>query len=176
MENYENEKKIIGHSEPISFKRLEQLKQKSENSTCIIKYMANSGTGFFFKQNIKNIPNYNKYFLITNEHVLNLNSLKNNKNTEITIIYKQKDIIIELKNDRLIYCDKEFDYVIIQILRTDEIFKKIKDKDYFEIDNYIMNNESQNNYMLQDICIVQYPDANELSFAQGRINSFNNYK
>ncbi len=105
-----------------------------------------------------------------------MNSLKNNKNTEITIIYKQKDIIIELKNDRLIYCDKEFDYVIIQILRTDEIFKKIKDKDYFEIDNYIMNNESQNNYMLQDICIVQYPDANELSFAQGRINSFNNYK
>ena len=50
MENYENEKKIIGHSEPISFKRLEQLKQKSENSTCIIKYMANSGTGFFLNK------------------------------------------------------------------------------------------------------------------------------
>ena len=47
MEKYENEKIIIGHSEPISFKKLEDLKQKSENSTCIIKYITNIGTGFF---------------------------------------------------------------------------------------------------------------------------------
>ena len=39
-----------------------------------------------------------------------------------------------------------------------------------------MNNESQNNYKNQDICIVQYPDGGDLSFAQGGINSFDNYK
>ena len=82
MEKYENEKIIIGHSEPISFKKLEDLKQKSENSTCIIKYIANIGTGFFFKYNIRNS---NRYFLITNEHILNNNSL-DKKNTEIIII------------------------------------------------------------------------------------------
>ena len=49
-------------------------------------------------------------------------------------------------------------------------------KDYFEIDNYIMNNESQNNYKNQDICIVQYPYGGNLSFAHGGINSFDNYK
>ena len=38
-----------------------------------------------------------------------------------------------------------------------------------------MNNESQNNYKDQDICIVQYPDGGDLSFAQGGINSFDNY-
>ena len=35
-EEYEDEKKIIGHGDPISFKRLEELKEKSENATCKI--------------------------------------------------------------------------------------------------------------------------------------------
>ena len=47
MEEYENEKEIIGHGDPISFKRLEQLKEKSENSTCKIDYMGKLATGFF---------------------------------------------------------------------------------------------------------------------------------
>ena len=32
-----------------------------------------------------------------------------------------------------------------------------------------MNNESQDNYKNQDICIVQYPYRGVLSFAQGAI-------
>ena len=172
MEKYENEKIIIGHSEPISFKKLEDLKQKSENSTCIIKYIANIGTGFFFKYNIRNS---NRYFLITNEHILNNNSL-DKKNTEIIIIYKKKEEKIKLDNTRLKFSNKQFDYSIIEILKTDVIFKKIKDKDYFEIDNYIMDIEAQKGYLNQDICIVQYPYGKELCFAQGRINRFNNYK
>ena len=39
-----------------------------------------------------------------------------------------------------------------------------------------MNNESQNDYKDQDICIVQYPDGGELSFAQGGIQCFDDYK
>ena len=66
------------------------------------------------------------------------------------------------------------DYTIIEILKEDDIFKKINN--YFEIDDYIMNNESQNNYKDQDICIVQYPDGGELSFAQGGIQCFDDYK
>ena len=66
------------------------------------------------------------------------------------------------------------DYTIIEILKEDENFKKRKN--YFEIDNYIMNIESQNDYLNQDICIVQYPYGGELSFAQGGIKCFNDYK
>ena len=36
---YEDEMKILGHGDPISFKSLEELKEKSENSTCKINYM-----------------------------------------------------------------------------------------------------------------------------------------
>jgi len=175
MEEYENEKLIIGHAEPISFKRLDELKVKSQNSTCIINCLTNIGTGFFFKQNIKNIPFYNKYFLITCYHVINFN-LMNNNNKELLIIYKNNKHKIQLINKRIKLSNEELDYKIIEILKTDEIFKKIKDKDYFELDNFIMDNESQINYMNLDICIVQYPDGKDLSFAQGKINIFKNYK
>ena len=164
-QEYEDEMKIIGHGDPISFKRLEELKEKSENSTCKINYMGKLGTGFFFKYN------KDKYYFMTNNHVLDINAINNN---ELLIIYKNKEEIIKLNDDRLKLTNEELDYTIIEILKEDEIFKKIKD--YFEIDNYIMNNESQNNYKNQDICIVQYPYGGNLSFAHGGINSFNNYK
>ncbi len=162
---YEGETKISGHGDPISFKRLEQLKEKSENSTCKIDYMGNLGTGFFFKYN------KDKYYFMTNNHVLNDNEINNN---ELVIIYKNKEEIINLNGDRLKLTNEDLDYTIIEILKEDEIFKKIKD--YFEIDNFIMNNESKNKYKDQDICIVQYPYGGDLSFAQGGINSFKNYK
>ena len=47
MEEYEDEMKITGHGDPISFKRLEELKVKAENATCKINSMGKLGTGFF---------------------------------------------------------------------------------------------------------------------------------
>ena len=55
MEEYEDEMKIIGHGDPISFKRLEKLKEKSENSTCKINYLEILATGFFLNIIKKNI-------------------------------------------------------------------------------------------------------------------------
>ncbi len=120
-EEYEDEIKIIGHGAPISFKRLEELKEKSENSTCKINYLGKLRTGFFFK--------YNKYYFMTNNHVLDDNAINNN---ELLIIYKNKEEIINLKGDRLKLTNKKLDYTIIEILKKDKIFNTIKD--YFEIE------------------------------------------
>ena len=79
---------------------------------------------------------------MTNHHVLDLNSINNNNNISIT--YKNNLEKIKL-NKRLKGTNKTLDYTIIEILKTDEISKKIKD--YFEIDDYVMNNEYQNNYL-----------------------------
>ena len=127
----------------------------------------NTGTGFFFVYTIKEEK---KYFLMTNHHVLDLNSINNNNNISIT--YKNNLEKIKL-NKRLKVTNKTLDYTIIEILKSDEISKKIKD--YFEIDDNVMNNESQNNYLNQDICIVQYPDGGDLSFAQGGIKDFDGF-
>ena len=107
---------------------------------------------------------------MTNHHVLDLNSINNNNNISIT--YKNNLEKIKL-NKRLKVTNKTLDYTIIEILKSDEISKKIKD--YFEIDDNVMNNESQNNYLNQDICIVQYPDGGDLSFAQGGIKDFDGF-
>ena len=172
-EEYVDEMKIIGHGNPISFRRLEQLKEKAENATCQINSMGGRiGTGFFFKYKIKE---EDRYFLITNNHVLDSNSINNNH--DISIAYKNKEEKIKL-NKRLKGTNEKLDYTIIEILKKDEIFKKINN--YFEIDNYIMNDESSNKYLNQDICIVQYPYggdlAGELSFAHGGIQCFDNFK
>ena len=120
------------------------------------------GTGFFFKYKIKE---EDKYFLMTNNHVLDSNSIGNNNYVSIT--YKNKEETIGL-NKRIKGTNEELDYTIIEILKEDEIFKKIKN--YFEIDIYIMNNESQNNYLNQDICIVQYPDGRDFLLFKGEFN------
>ena len=168
-EEYVDEMKIIGHGNPISFRRLEQLKEKAENATCQINSMGGRiGTGFFFKYEIKE---EDKYFLITNNHILDSNSI--NKNNYISIIYKNKEETIKLSN-RLKGTNAKLDYTIIEILKEDEIFKKINN--YFEIDNYIMNIESQNDYLNQDIDNLQYQDEGELAFAQGGIQCFDDFK
>ena len=68
---YNNECKIEGHGYPISFNNLRILDKKSENSMCKVKgHKSKIGSGFFFKQNIPNIKFYNKYFSMTNNHII----------------------------------------------------------------------------------------------------------
>ena len=96
--DYINEANIIGHGNPISFKSLRKLDKISENNMCKIygrmydknenKYKNLIASGFFFKQNISNIKYYNKYFLMTNNHVLD--SYYINNYDEIIIDYKNK--------------------------------------------------------------------------------------
>ena len=68
----------------------------------------------------------------------------NNNNNNISITYKNNLEKIKL-NKRLKVTNKTLDYTIIEILKSDEISKKIKD--YFEIYDCVMNNEYQNNYL-----------------------------
>jgi hypothetical protein len=69
--NYINEKVIEGHGNPIPTKQLIDIIEKGENAMVKINYIGLTGTGFFFKQNIPTIKYYNKYFIMTNNHILN---------------------------------------------------------------------------------------------------------
>ena len=60
---------------------------------------------------------------MTNNHILDYNAINNN---ELLIIYKNKEEIIKLNGDRLKLTNEDLDYTIIEILKKDEIFKKIK--------------------------------------------------
>ena len=54
------------------------------------------------------------------------------------------------------------------------IFYKKEINGFFEIDKFII--ENKNEYLNENICIVQYPNGEELFFVQGSIKSFNNIK
>ena len=170
MKSYIPEQKIIGHGAPIPINKLKDLIEKAENATCKIIYFG-TGTGFFFQQNIPNIKYNNKYFLMTNNHVLNADSINNND--QILIEYKKKERYIPL-NNRIKYTNEILDFTIIEILPEDSIFSEIKS--FFKIDDYIMNNDSKSNYLKQDICIVQHPNGGELSFDKGEIKSIDDYE
>ena len=86
----ENEEYILegkcGDSVKIEKNIEKKLFEKAQNATCQINSMGGRiGTGFFFKYKIKE---EDKYFLITNNHILDSNSI--NKNNYISIIYKNK--------------------------------------------------------------------------------------
>ena len=158
---YINEKKIPGHGNPIPLKQIKDKIEKGENAMVKIIYIGVKGSGFFFKQNIPSIKYNNKYFLMTNNHILNQDFLNNN--THLEIEYKNNQKIIPL-NNRIKYTNEELDFTIIEILPTDDFFSEIKF--FFFIDNYIMSNNSESNYLNQDICIFQHPNGEVLSFVQ----------
>ena len=117
--NYINEDKIEGHGNPITLKQLKDIIEKGENGIVKIKYIEVKGTGFFFKQNIPSIKYNNKYFLMTNNHVLNQDFF--NDNTHLEIEHKNNKKIIPL-NNRIKYTNEELDFTIIEILPTDDFF------------------------------------------------------
>ena len=147
--DYINEANIIGHGNPISFISLRKLDKISENNMCKIygrmydkkdnKYKNITASGFIFKQNISNIKYYNKYFLMTNNHVLDSNIINNYD--EIKINYKNKEKKIKLKDKRIKYTNENLDYTIIEVFENEF---NLKD-DCFVIDEYIMYNEYDEN-------------------------------
>ena len=165
---YVNEQILPGHGNPISIEKLNDYCKRAKNSICKIQYFGN-GTGFFFQQNIPNIQYYKKNFLMTNNHVLNDDFIKNN--VELLIEFKKKDRNISL-NNRIKYTNQELDFTIIEILSEDPIFKEIT---FLKIDDYILNNGNESEYSKEDICIIQFPQGKELAFDKGEIKSINDY-
>ena len=162
------EQKIIDQVDPIPIDKLKELIEIAQNAICKIKYFQKRATGFFFQQNIPNIKYNKRYFLMTNNHVLNADSINNND--QILIEYKKKERYIPL-NNRIKYTNKILDFTIIEILPEDSISSEIKS--FFKIDEDIMNNNNKSNYLEQDICIFQHPKGGNLSYAHGKIKSIN---
>ena len=116
-------------SKPISLKNMEKYLKKI-NATC--KLITGQGTGFFCELQLQN---YTMKVLLTCNHVLTENLIKNNS----TIIFKHQDTIKNLKINakRFVCTNEELDYTCIQILNEDKL------SDFFEIDTNIKKNPNE---------------------------------
>ena len=117
------------------------------------------GSGFFVE--IDNFPI--KHALFTSNYVLNESDIKIGKT--IHFQYLEKNMQIEIIENRKALTNKELNYTCIELFETDGITK-----DYFKIDPNLFKH---NNKYLEnnDIFILQFPDGNELSFSNGKILS-----
>ena len=153
-DSYKKEDAING--DPLMEKEIKEL-LSYKPAICKIKFeiLENDkkkekiGTGFFCEINDKNIP-FNKA-LFTNNHVLNEDRIKINK--EIEFEYCEKTKIIKITQNRKVFTNIDLDYTCIEILDEDEINK------FFNIDKTIINDKNSliNN---NEILILQYPKGN----------------
>ena len=124
------------------------------------------GSGFFlkFERNNKKF-----YCLMTNQHVITSNFIKDKK--EVLIKYENEKHSLSLKLDeeeRIIICFKkvlDLDVIMIEIILKDKI-----DDSFFLTPN--INPQFDSEIMIQT---VQYPFGNNLSFSKGNIYGIDCY-
>ena len=107
-----NKEKLIDTSpEPVTFEGTEKILNQMNKCVCKI-YNKGEGTGFFTKIPFNNIllP-----VLITNNHVLNQNAIKNNNIIILSLNYDKKKKTIKIDDDRKTYTNEELDITIIEI-------------------------------------------------------------
>jgi len=118
-----------------------------------------TGTGFFCSLKHSNL-NLN-IVLLTNNHVLDEDNLKEGNVIEYEC---GNEIINQIKitKERRVFTNKDLDYSCIEIFDNDKILN------YFEINDDIMNGNFEK-IIKSDIFILQYPKGGEISFSQGNI-------
>jgi len=153
---------------PVSIQGTKNILFQLENCICRI-YPKNGGegTGFFTKIKFQNklLP-----VLITNNHVLKEEDIKNNEIIKLTIYNnikeKDEDISITIDDSRIRYTNSEIDITIIEIKPDED-----KIKYYLEIDEEEL---TEKEYRKESIYILHYPNGKYVSY--GIINELREYK
>ena len=160
MEEIIEEGEIKGSIDSVSKHQTETILKQMENSVCRIVSDKN-GTGFFCKieLNGKAIP-----VLITNYHIINDEFF--DKEKMIKIYFRKDCIPIKLNKYRKIYSSNK-DIYDIMIMKIDEEKDKIKNINYLEFDDCLLNLNSELAYEDTSIYILHFPSGNEIKVSYG---------
>ena len=111
----EEEKLIHTSPEPVTIEGTQKILNQMSKCVCQI-YNKGEGTGFFTE-----IPFGSMFLpvLITNNHVLDENDIKNNSVITLSLNYNKNIKKITLNDDRKAYTNKELDIIIIHKCNID---------------------------------------------------------
>jgi hypothetical protein len=126
---YSPEKNLEGQANSVPVKKLLNLMEKR---ICKIICGNSTGTGFFCNLIIDEWNSLMKV-LITNNHVLNEDNIKQGKKIKFSMNDDEQNYEIEIDKERNIYSSEKYDITIIEIKKED----KIKPDSFFEIDDNI---------------------------------------
>jgi len=154
---------IIGAIEPATMNQTEIILKQMKKSVCKIlgpKY----GTGFFCKLKINN--NNNILVLITNYHVIDDTLIESRDEINVQLGNDKNPRIIRINKNKRIYSstNTEYDIMIIKLDKDDEI----NDIQFLEIDDSLLNHNSELAYEDKSIYIIHYPFGNEIKVSFGR--------
>ena len=154
------EKLLNKYPLPVTISKTEEILKQMKESICKIENKNGDGTGFFCKI-------LNKKILITNNHVINEEIIKNNNILKV----KLNDTIKKYIKIKDYYTSMKYDTTII------EIEMEIEDKNvhYLELDEDIFD-ENINIYN-KSIYIIQYPkygDEQKAAVSYGILNGIQN--
>ena len=162
----EEEKMIKNSPEPVNISGTKEILNQMMKCICKIKINNTYGTGFFCK-----IPFQSKTinFLMTNYHIINENYYENNNELNLFLNDEKEVKIINLRQNRITYFNKDYDITIIELKENDNI------NDYMELDNNLFKNEINAYYKDISIYIIQYPLGKQASVSYGLLNEINEY-
>ena len=163
------EKKVEDYPCMISLKNTKRIKSQMEKGVCKINIgEGKNGTGFFTE--IKFNENEIHQFLVTNDHVIGEEFLKNEKKILIDMEDK-KNIPITIDKSRKTYNNKELDVTFIEINKKDNIECTYLELDSdLELDDEILKIK----YEKKSIYIIQYP-GKEICVSYGIIKFLENF-
>ena len=152
--NYE--KKIIRNHDPINLEQMKLIKKQLKKYVCKIILPKERATGFFCEINYKNqlLP-----VLITSNHVINEEMLKNRITINLTLNDDKIEKEIKFRYKRRVYTNINYDITIIEILPKKD-----------EINDFLKFDEKQC-YKGESIYILQYPDGKKASVSYGAIEN-----
>jgi len=139
MIEVDKEKSLTKYPLPVTIKETELILEQMKFSICKIENKKGKGTGFFCQIS-------NKKLLVTNNHVIDEELIKDKKIIKVKLNDNEIKRDIKIKEH---YTSIEYDTTIIEINENDENINYLEiDDDIFD-ENINLNNES--------IYIIQYP-------------------
>ena len=162
----EKENNLIDSIEPVNIQRTERILNQMRNYICKIKFKGRFETGFFCK-----IPFRKETIkvLMTNHHFLNEKDFKDIKNLNLSLNDDKKKLTIDLELDRETYFNKEYDVTLIKLRNEDNI------KDYLELDDNLIQDNSEINYKDTSIYILNYSNGDTAAVSYGILNNIDKY-
>ena len=161
---------IKGSIDTITIGQTETILKQMKKSICKITLPTKTGTGFFCKLEYKGTEIKT---LITNYHVIDDKFIKSNKNVKIELNNQKIIKMININENKIIYSskNKEYDIVIIKLGKEDDV----EDIDYLEIDDNLLNTNSEYAYNDNSIYILHYPLGKEVIVSYGYGITMKNY-
>ena len=162
------ERSLKDYPDIVTLPKMIKIVQQIKN--CIFRIHikdGSNGTGFFcfiIDQNKNRVP-----VMITCEHVIGREYLKNSKAIKISFNNEEKSTEIKLDSSRNIYISEQYDITIIEIKKEDNI----NPNSFLEIDEKIYQDNPVELFAKKSVYIIQYPRYLNASVSYGIINSIN---